>query len=164
MSKTDIVKYVAVAVLGIAALLLLLRNTTRDPRPMDWYYDVSEAKLYTAPRGSIAPLPGIGGPPNDGVEAIVVAPEGKCGDAKARRIAYLVTYTEEYKRLKEEAEKSGKLNQTADKAFQAASTRIKRVSDAEWFEATSDEAMRIVVEWNAERDPAGPLRVCLPGR
>jgi hypothetical protein len=162
VDKKEIAKYAAVAVLALAAIVLLFRTTMRDTRPREWYYDLSEARLYAAPRGSIAPLPGIGGAANDGVEAIVVAPEGKCGDAGARRIAYLVTYTEEYKRLKEEAAKTGKPNETADRAYQAKSTRIKRVSDPDWFEATSEEAMKIVTEWQSERDPAGPLRVCLP--
>lgn len=162
MDKKEMAKYIAVAVLAAAAIALLFRNATGETRPLDWYYDLSEARLYAAPTGSIAPLAGIGGASGDGVEAVVVAPEGKCADAKARRIAYLVTYTEEYKRLKEQAARTGEPNQTADRAFQAANTLVKRVDDAEWTAATSPAGEAIVTGWMTGGEAGVRLRPCKP--
>ncbi len=148
MEKQDLAKYIALGVVTLAAGAFALRNLTGDSGPQDWYYDLSEKRLYTAPLGSITPLPGIGGETGDGVEAKVVALEGDCGQASARRIAYLVTYTEEYRRLKEEVAKTGKSNQTSDRAFQAANTLVRRVDDADWSPAVSEEGMAIIDEFN----------------
>lgn len=166
MDRKDTVKYAALGAILLLAVLWTIRNLTADTGPQDWYYDVSEARLFTAPRGSITPLAGVGGARGDGVEAIVIAPEGECGDAKARRIAYLVTYTAEYKRLKEEAARTGTRNQTAEKSFQAENTLVKRVEDADWSPATSEEGVRIIDEFNEMMmGTAGGTRwrPCMPG-
>lgn len=148
MDKKALAKYIVLGVVIVAAVAIAFRNLTTDTGPQDWYYDLSEGQLYTAPLGSITPLPGIGGESGDGVEAKVLAPEGRCGDKSARKIAYLVTYTEEYRRLKAEVEKTGQLNQTSDKSFQAASTMVRRVTDTEWFAATSAEGEAVINEAN----------------
>lgn len=165
MDKKDLIKYIVLGVVIVGAVGFALRNLTADSGPRDWYYDLSEGKLYTAPLGSITPLPGIGGKSGDGVEAKVLAPEGKCGDASARVVAYLVTYTEEYRRLKREAKASGELNETADRAFQAANTMVRRVTDTEWFAATSPEGEAVINEANdlMMGTDGVKYRPCMPG-
>ena len=165
MDRRTLSKFIAVGVLVVFASLMVFRTVTRDTSPQTWYYDLSEGRLYAAALSSIPPLDGIGGERGDGVEAIVIAPEGRCDDAGARRIAYLQTFTDEYKRLKTEAHKTGTANQTADRAFQATNTLVKRVDDAEWVIANSPEGEAIIMEFNTmmmSRDGGVRWRPCKP--
>lgn len=165
MDRRTLAKYIAVGVLVVFAALAVFRTVTKDISPRGWYYDLSEGRLYAASLLGIPPLEGIGGERGDGVKAIVIAPEGECGDADARRIAYLQTFTDEYKRLKTEARETGVANETADRAFQATSTLVKRVDDAEWVVANSPEGEAIIMEFNTlmmSRDGGVRWRPCMP--
>ena len=148
MERKDIIKFTVLGIVVLAAAVVAFRNVTADRGPQDWFYDLSEARLYTAPLGSITPLPGVGGESGDGVEAKVVAPEGECGKAASRKVVYLVTYTEEYQRLKAESKDSGQLNETANRSFQVANTLVRRPTDSQWFASDSEEGVKIVEEFN----------------
>ena len=165
MDRRTLAKYIAVGALAAFALLMVFRTVTRDTSPRAWYYDLSEGRLYAASLLGIPPLEGIGGERGDGVKAVVIAPEGECSDADARRIVYLLTYTDEYKRLKTQARETGEANETADRGFQATSTLVKRVDDAEWVVANSPEGEAIVMEFNTlmmSREGGVRWRPCKP--
>ena len=70
---------------------------------LEYFYDESEQKLFTAPAGSIPPIKGINDDQLDGVRAIVIAPKGKRGDESAHRIAYLEKWSPQLKQHLEAA-------------------------------------------------------------
>lgn len=135
-----------------------------------WFYDQSEAVLYTVPRGTYPPHEGVGGEKNDGVRAVVVAARDECNESSKRRIAYLETYTPEYKQLVEgiraaraEGRAYGRPIPSAESGFYEKNTLVRRVDDSRWFDMTTVEARQIVSQWRNERGPEGKtLDVCTP--
>lgn len=154
-------KAVATGVLLIGAAAFGVSQMRRagsdvEGRLKIWFYDESERRLYAAPRDTIPPDHGTGGVPDDGVKAIVVAPDGLQNDPTQRRIAYLETYTPELKKLLEgvrAAKAAGKRYDgtipTNESDFFQKNTLVRRVSEAQWFEAGSAEGHQIMTEWRS---------------
>jgi hypothetical protein len=135
-----------------------------------WYYDQSKQALYTVPRETIPPHKGIGGEKNDGVKAVVVANPGKCDDRTQQHIAYLETYTPEHKRLVEGIRAAREAGRAYDQpvpevesGFYEKNTLVRHVSDPTWYDLTTTQGKRIIMQWRSEREPDGrSLEVCTP--
>ncbi len=175
-SKTKtIIQVTSVAALLVIAATLAISNiraftATGEEGLQTWYYDESEGELYKVPRETIPPHRGIGGKTNDGARAIVVAAEGECADPKKRRIAYLETYTPEYKQLMEdvraaraEGRACGRPLPKAESGFYEKNTLVRRVDDPTWYDMTTTKAGQIVAQWKKERGSDGKTpKVCTP--
>ena len=141
---------VAVAALAGATCIWLMGRTSTDDRLGKFFYDLSEQKLYAEPRGSFAPLEGIGGESGDGVEAIIVGCP-QCGEDK-HRIAYLKSHTPEYKQKREEAKSAGRQIEGLTRPWIAQQTLVRRLDGSEWHTADSDEAAEILRGWRRRCD------------
>lgn len=173
-SKT-IIKLSAAAGLAVVAVATAISKihhltATGEEGLQVWFYDQSEAVLYTVPRGTVPPHEGVGGDKNDGVRAVVVAGRDECSDRSKRRIAYLETYTPEHKQLVEgiraaraEGRAYGRPIPSAGSGFYEKNTLVRRVDDPKWFDMTTVEARQIVSQWRNERSPEGnTLDICMP--
>jgi hypothetical protein len=109
-----------------------------------YFYDVSEKKLFRAPRDAFAPIAGVGGASNDAVEAVVVFCES-CGESK-QRIAYLRTHTPEYKAKREAARREGKLIEDLTRQYIEENTLVREL-DGDWVAAATPAGRKIVSGW-----------------
>ncbi len=169
MPRSDVGKLVfAVGCLAVAGVLGVRFVKQRPPgEPQIYFYDLSAQELFIAPQASsIPPIGGIDGVEEDGVRAIVVAPAGQSEDEASRTIAYLEKYSPRLKGQFEAfraAQKGGPpAQQTISRGQSRAHTFVKRISDTNWVPMSSQEAERIVVQWQVP-GPNGNLPVvCVP--
>jgi hypothetical protein len=131
-----------------------------------YYYDLSEKKLFKGPRDGFPPLPGIGGEPDDGVLAVVVAPQGKCADPSAQRIVYLETFAPElqnYHQTVAKAMADGTDQPPApDRKWVTDRTLVRRFTEEKWHAMSTREAMDIVREPLAKGPGGEEVEICLP--
>ena len=59
-----------------------------------YFYDLSERKLFVAPRTLVPPIRGINNDEPDGMRAIVISTSGDPKDKAGQRIAYLERYAQ----------------------------------------------------------------------
>jgi len=173
-AKTIIRVIAASGVLLLAGAMAASRmyrfTATGEENLQVWFYDQSERELYTMPRETVPPHPGIGGEKNDGVKAVIVAGHGECRDDKQRRIAYLETYTPEHKQLVEGVRAARKAGRAygrpipeAQSGFYEKNTWVRRLDDPVWHDMTTKKGKEIVTRWRSERGPDGrALDVCAP--
>lgn len=125
-----------------------------------FFYDLSEKKLFAAPRESLPPIRGLDGTEEDAVRAVVVAPNGNPKDKSARKIAYLEKYAPEFKQRIEQAR-----NGTAEPMPRDARNAyrfVKRVEDSEWHALNTSEGEKILAEWNVAGPDGNYPVVCVP--
>ncbi len=162
MNKTNALKLVlALALLGVAGFMLI-RVLRRDTGVSEstFFYDLSERKLFAAPREALPPIRGLNDTEEDAVRAVVIAPNGNPEDKAGRKIAYLEKYAPELKQHLEKV-RAGEAEPLPTKARNGYRF-VKRVEDAEWHSLSSPEGERIVAEWNvAGPDGKYPV-VCVP--
>lgn len=142
MERSDLFKLGgAVGVVVLAGGVWVLR---RPSGPTANFYDLSEQKLFAAPRDAFAPITGIGGESNDGVEAVVIhCPE--CNDMP--EIAYLRTHTPEYKAKEEASRNSGRGIEELTRDWIEEHTLVRRVNGEAWHSTASPEGRAIVQGW-----------------
>ena len=135
-----------------------------------WFYDQSEKRLYEVPRDTIPPDKGIGGPAGDGVRAVVITFPGEQSDPGKRRVAYLETFTPEFKELQERVRAARVSGRTFDGHVPAresdyfqTNSLVKLPEESEWHAISSPEGRRIISAWRSMSGPDGqhPL-VCVP--
>jgi hypothetical protein len=152
----------AVVMLG-AAGFFLVRFFRQDDGVSEktYFYDVSEKKLFTAPRTSVPPIKGISDAVEDGVRAVVISTTGNCRDKSSLKVAYLETFSPELKQQMETAQRTGG-SPLMSRAMALGHRLVKRPTDANWFPMDSPDAERILNEW-ATPGPNGltPV-VCAP--
>lgn len=162
--------FLAAGAIGIGVWHFRSAWATGEADLQVWFYDQSEQKLYKVAKDTISPHAGTGGPKNDGVRAVVVARQTKCGDPGKRRIAYLETYTPELKKMLEDVRAARGQGRTPDKPIPSGdsdyfdkNTLVRRPDESSWHDMTTPEARRIVAEWRDWRGPDGSsLAVCSP--
>ena len=151
----------AIAMLGLAAYLAFgFYSKNREREPLAYFYDLSERKLFTAPRDAVPPIAGTDGKTADGVRAVVFSPSGDC--AKDREIAYLEKYSPELKAQFEAAKaRPGDEFARLSRGAAQSHTFVARAAGTNWFPMDSEEAGRIIGEWRLAH-PAGSPAICVP--
>jgi len=162
MNKANASKLVLAMVLLAGAGFMSFRFFRQDDGIAEntFFYDLSERKLFAAPREALPPIRGLNDAEEDAVRAVVIAPNGNPKDTDARKIAYLEKYAPEFKRQLEQVR-----NGQADPLPRGARNShrfVKRVEDTEWRALDSAEGQMILTEWNvAGSDGKYPV-VCVP--
>jgi hypothetical protein len=162
MSKSDLLKLVLAAVLLGVALFWLARFAGKSGAGDNaFFYDLSEKKLFTAPRTSVPPIKGINDAEADAVRAVVISTSGSPSDRASWKVAYLEKYSPELKGQMEKARAEGG-SPAMGRSEAVAHRFVKRPGDAEWFPMNSPQAEQIVTEW-AVPGPGGVTPVlCTP--
>ncbi len=152
----------ALALLAVAAGLTLSfwrRGGTGSDQA--FFYDLSEGRLFTAPRTAIPPIRGLNDDEADAVRAVVISTNGNPRDKRARTIAYLERYSPELKRQMEAAQATGTPPLMGREQAQA-HRFVRRLQDTRWYPLTSPEAERIVSEWLTAGPNGQPAVICTP--
>jgi len=162
MNKASLLKVVtAVVLLGIA-VALCVRSFRSDTGVSEsaFFYDLSEKKLFAAPREALPPICGVNDAAEDAVRAVVIAPGGNPDDQAARKIAYLEKYAPELKQNLNlvRAGKAEPLPSRTRNGYRF----VKREADAGWHPLNSPEGEKIVVEWNVPGPDGKYPVVCTP--
>src|SRR5688572_3248447 len=86
------------ALLAIAAFQLFRFARSYIPtEELAYYYDVSEQKLFAAPRSLIPPIRGLNDETEDAFRALVISTTGDPSDETGRKIMYLEKFSPELK-------------------------------------------------------------------
>jgi len=162
MNKANAFKLALALVLLGGAGFLASRFLRQDDGIAEttFFYDLSEKKLFAAPREALPPISGLNDAEEDAVRAVVIAPNGNPKDLASRKIAYLEKYAPEFKRQLEQV-RSGHAD-PLPRGSRNAYRFVKRVQDTEWRALNSPEGEKILTEWNvAGPDGKYPV-VCVP--
>ena len=166
MDRASLAKLIATIVLLVAAVALIVTNLltrTGDADGKVYFYDLSQQKLFAAPRSSVPPIRGIDNDEQDGVRAIVISENANPADRKHRRIAYLEKYTPQLKAQFEAIQKNGAGATTSLRREDVpASTLVRRLTDRDWYPMNSAEGEKIVAEWNVPGPDGTYPVVCVP--
>jgi hypothetical protein len=162
MNTSNVLKLVlALVLLGGAAFMAVRFLRQNDGIAENaFFYDLSERRLFAAPREALPPIQGLNNPDEDAVRAVVIAPNGNPKDKAGRKIAYLEKYAPELKQHLEKV-RAGQAEPMPRKARDAYRF-VKRVDDAEWHPLNSPEAERILAEWNVAGPDGQYPAVCAP--
>jgi len=170
--RGDLLKLlVAASMIGGASVLLFRYvREQRPPEELSYYYDLSEQKLYTAPRTLVPPVRGLNDPAEDAFRAVVISTSGNPRDKASFKIAYLEKYSPEFKEQVEAMQKAQAGDATAapppktriDRVAAQAHRFVRRLTDLEWHPLNSPEAERIMTEWQAASTNGRAPVVCVP--
>lgn len=162
-ARSQLLKLVlAVALLALAGVAWLRWGGFGGGDPdRAWFYDLSEGRLFTAPRSAIPPIRGLNDAQEDAVRAVVISTNGNPRDRSARTIAYLETYSRELKQQMEAARAAGE-SPAMGRGPAQAHRFVRRAHDRQWYPLTSPEAERIVSEWLTAGPNGGPAVICPP--
>ena len=135
-------------VLFALAILFFVLFGSPEREALEYFYDESEQKLFTAPTGLISPIKGINDDQLDGVRAIVIAPKGQRGDKSAHRIAYLKKWSLQFKQHMEATAQAKAAGQTmpnvVDRSQRKFHEFVRRADSPEWYSLNTDEAAKIM--------------------
>jgi hypothetical protein len=135
-------------------------NKKADVSEENFFYDLSEKKLFAASRDSLPPIRGLNNDEEDAVRAIVVCASGDPDNPANRTIAYLEKYAPELKRNIEEA-RQGKTEPMKTK-LRNSFRLVSRSEENKWHPADSPQGQNIMTNWNvAGPDGKYPI-VCSP--
>ena len=131
-----------------------------------YFYDVSERKLFVAPRTLVPPIRGINDDELDGLRAVVISTTGNAKDEANRKIAYLEKYSPELKQQLE-AMQSGQesVGGTGSRISRGAAqslTFVRRLEEETWYAVNSPEAETIMTEWQVPGSDGRTPFVCVP--
>ena len=162
MSSANSTKVVIAVLLFAGAGVGFYRffNKKPDISEQNFFYDLSEKKLFAASREALPPIRGLNDTTEDAVRAIVICASGNPEDSANRSIAYLEKYAPELKQNIEQA-RLGKAEPLATKVRNGYRL-VARAEDTKWFAADSAEGQKIMTIWNvAGADGKYPV-VCSP--
>ena len=155
-------------VLFALAILFFVLFSSPEREALEFFYDESEQKLFTAPIGSIPPIKGINDDQLDGVRAIVIAPKGQRDDEAAHRIAYLEKWSPQ---LKQHLEAAGRAKaaghavpNVVDRSQRKFHQFVRRADSPQWYTMNTDEAAKIMATLRT-KDAQGKIPdICTPNR
>jgi hypothetical protein len=134
--------------------------------PQAYFYDLSERKLFVAPRTSVPPREGVNKGEFDAVLAMVISTNGNCDDKKSRGVAFLQKYSPQLKQQMEAVQRAGAAagsleleigrGQAGDHIF------VRRLSEDKWYTQASPEGQKIMIEWQVEGPDAKMPVPCYP--
>jgi hypothetical protein len=149
------------------AVVLWFRFLDRDGSGSEraYFYDLSEQKLFTAPRTSVPPVRGINDDEEDGVRAVVIAPPDS-NDPDQRRIAYLEKYSpllrKQFLAMRGESDADAPTRPNISRVDAQSHIFVRRVDEEDWVAVNTPEGERILTEWQAPgADGVVPV-VCVP--
>jgi hypothetical protein len=158
------------AALKIAVSLLLLagagfgfyRYFNRDTgvSEQEFFYDLSEKKLFAAPRESLPPIRGLNDAEEDAVRAVVIAPASDPDNPAKRQIAYLEKYAPELKKSLEEV-RAGKAEPLPSRVRNGYRF-VRRGDGGSWHAVNTPEGEKILNDWNVPGPDGKPPVVCVP--
>lgn len=128
---------------------------------MAYFYDLSEQKLFVAPRTNVPPIRGINNSDEDGMRAIVVSSNGNPKDKKSLKVAYLEKYAPELKQqfaamqtgITSAPTAGGRIGRGQAQAF----IFVRRVSEPTWHPVNTSEGEKIMTEWQVPGPGGAPL-------
>ena len=155
-------------VLFALAILFFVLFSSPEGEALEFFYDESEQKLFTAPIGSIPPIKGINDNQLDGVRAIVIAPKGQRDDESAHRIAYLEKWSPQLKQHMEAAAKAKAAGHAVPNVVDRSQRKfhqfVRRTDSPEWYTMNTDEAAKIMATLRT-KDAQGKIPdICTPNR
>ena len=161
-------KLTLAGVLFALAILFFVLFSSPKSEALQYFYDESEQKLFTAPVDSIPPIKGINDDQFDGVRAIVIAPKGRCGDESVRRIAYLEKWSPQLKQQMEAAERAKAAGHAVPNLVGRSQRKfhqfVRRTESTQWYHMNTDEAAKIMATLRT-KDAEGKIpEVCTPNR
>jgi hypothetical protein len=163
MTRSEQIKLVAALLILGAAVFFSIRffRASGGGSEKAFFYDLSEKKLFAAPRTSVPPIPGLNDTELDAVRAVVVSTNGRPKEKASWKIAYLEKYSPELKRQMEAAQ-AGSEPLGMGRGEALGHRFVRRVDDPEWFPMSSPEAERIVTEWCSPGPDGVTPVVCAP--
>jgi hypothetical protein len=130
-----------------------------------YFYDLSERKLFVAPRTLVPPIRGINDTEPDGMRAVVVSSSGDPRNKAGQKVAYLEKYSPELKQQLESMQagqesppSAGRISRGAAQSF----TFVRRLNEETWYPVNSSEAERIMAEWQVPGADGRVPVVCVP--
>ena len=131
-----------------------------------YFYDLSERKLFVAPRTLVPPIRGINNDEPDGMRAIVISTSANPKDKASQRIAYLEKYAPELKQQFEamqSGQESGapsgsRISRGAAQSF----IFVRRLNEETWYPVNSTEGEKIMTEWQVPGPDGKTPLVCAP--
>ena len=161
-------KLTLAGVLFALAILFFVLFASPKREALQYFYDESEQQLFTARADSIPPIKGINDDQFDGVRAIVIAPEGQCGDKSARRIAYLEKWSPQFKQHLEAAKRAKAAGQSVpnivDRSQRKFHRFVRREDSPQWYSLNTDQAAKIIAALRT-KDAQGRIpKPCTPNR
>jgi hypothetical protein len=131
-----------------------------------YFYDLSERKLFVAPRTLVPPIRGINNDEVDGVRAVVVSTSDNPKDKASQKIAYLEKYSMELKQqleaMQSGQESAGPAGTRISRSGAQSFTLVRRLNDETWHAANSVEAEKIMTEWQIPGPDGKTPLVCAP--
>ena len=161
----------ALALFAVAGVLVFRFIRDRiPPEELAYYYDVSEQKLFAAPRSLIPPIRGLNDEAEDAFRALVISTTGQPEDESSRKIVYLEKFSPELKQQIEAIQKAEEEDPTAplppkgqvDRVASRAHRFVRRPTDSQWYPLNSPEAEKILSEWQTAGAGRGEPVVCVP--
>jgi len=125
-----------------------------------FFYDLSEKRLFAAPRESVPPIRGLNNAEEDGVRAVVISKSGDSRDKASRTIAYLEKYGPELKQSLALV-RAGKAEPMAS-AVRNGYRFVKRADATEWHAVNTPEGQAILNDWNVPGPDGKTPVVCVP--
>ena len=153
----------AVGVLLSVAIYRLVHfaRGSGDRDGLAYFYDVSERKLFTAPRTLVPPIRGVNNAELDAMRAVVISTTGKPGDKSHLKVAYLEKYAPELKAQVEAMQQGAAAPARGEQISRSVGqslTFVRRVEEGTWHPANSVEAEKIMTEWQTP-GPNGTIAV-----
>ena len=159
----------ALAVVLLAGAAFRLVHFIRERGHSDelaYFYDLSERKLFVAPRTLVPPIRGINNDVPDGMRAIVISTSGASKDKASQKIAYLEKYAPELKQQFEamqsgqesRAPSGSRISRGAAQSF----IFVRRLHEETWYPVNSAEAEQIMTEWQVPGPDGKTPLVCAP--
>lgn len=163
MSTSNSIKLALAVLMLIASGFFVLRSMLQNDGVSEkaFFYDLSERKLFAAPRTAVPPIRGLNDNQEDAVRAVVISTNGNASDKKSWAIAYLEMCSPELKKQFETAQAEGSTPQMGRSAAQS-HRLVRRLRDTQWVSLASTEGERIVSEWLTAGPGGTPAVVCAP--
>lgn len=162
MSKSERAKLVVSLVLLLIATVFMVRFLRQTGGTDEaFFYDLSEQKLFTAPRTAVPPIKGLNDDKEDAVRAVVVSTTGNPREESSWKVVYLEMYSPELKRQMEAAQATGTSPEMGRGGAQS-HRFVRRVGEDQWHAMNSSEGERIVTEWAAPGENGVTPVVCTP--
>jgi len=135
-------------------------NKKPDVSEKNFFYDLSEKKLFAASREALPPITGLNDTEEDAVRAIVICASGNPDNPANRSIAYLEKYAPELKQSIEQV-RLGKAEPMPTK-LRNGLRFVARVEEEKWHAANSAEGQKIMTTWNVAGADGNYPAVCSP--